>query len=303
MLRGMKTIGAVAAVAVTGSAHALIPLSSQAERDARFVASPSVARAAAFGFDAVVADWHWLDAVQIVGAEIRGDPSMNGPLLARLLDVTTTLDPWVDHPYRFAAVWLTDSPETVRAANRLLERGIAHHPTDWRNRFHLAFNHFFHLQDEETAARVLDGAVGLPGAPRYLPRLAARLRSKSGGLDASALFLRELVKNAPDGFTKAEYEKALDEIETERRARVLDAARDEFRRRNGRDITSPGELAQGSNPVLKSLPPEPNGWEWTLDAEGRIVSSWYGHRYETQIHAVWRRQRAERAKQQAEAGK
>ena len=50
-------------------------------------------------------------------------------LIGRLIDVVTTLDPWVGHPYRFAALWMTDDESAVRKANELLERGIAHHPT------------------------------------------------------------------------------------------------------------------------------------------------------------------------------
>ena len=35
-------------------------------------------------------------------------------IIGRLIDVVTALDPWVGHPYRFAAVWLTDSEQSVR---------------------------------------------------------------------------------------------------------------------------------------------------------------------------------------------
>jgi len=285
-----------AAVALAATAHARVPNATRSDPGERAVARPELARAASFGFDAVVADWHWLQAVQIVGGANTGDPSEHGRILSRLLDVVTTLDPWVDHPYRFGALWLTDTPERILEANALLARGISYHPRDWRNRFYLAFNHFFYLEDEDKAAEILEGAIGLPNAPRYLGRLTARLRSQSGGLEASAVFLEELVRSAPDGYAKAEYEKALDEIETERRARFLDGAREEFRRRHGRDIASVEDLVRGPDAVLAALPPEPNGWEWTLEpTSGVIVSSFYGHRYRPhvnpahlQIREVWR---------------
>lgn len=287
MIRAAKFLGAFAAAAITAAAHAHLRLPDAAAQDARFVPSPALARGASFGFDAVVADWFWLQAVQVVGAS-GGDPSTHGELLGRLIDVVTSLDPFVDHPYRFAAIWLTDSPDAARTANALLARGIAYHPTDWRNRFYLAFNQFFFLADDVAAARTLDDALGLPGAPNYLGRLAARLRSQSDGIEASAAFLRQLVHDAPDGYVKAEYEKALDEIEAERRARMLDAARAEFRRREGRDIARLEDLVTGPRPVMRSLPPEPNGWEWVLSPEGKIVSAYYGHRYELQIHPIWK---------------
>jgi hypothetical protein len=277
----------VAAAVGTIAAHAHVPQPSRAERSENVVPRPEVARAAAFGFDAVMSDYYWLQAVQIVGAE--PDPVRQGAVLARLIDVTTGLDPWVGHAYRFAALWLTDSTERVEQANALLRRGIAYHPTDWRNRFHLAFNEFFYLDDSQTAAAVLEPAIGLPGAPRYLGRLAARLRSESAGLEASALFLQELVRGAPDRYARAEYEKALDEIEAERRARFLDGAREEYRKRHGRDIAAVEDLVRGDGAVLRKLPPEPNGWEWVLDPEtGQIVSSYYGKRYVPHIHPIYR---------------
>ena len=39
-----------------------------------------------------------------------------------IIDVVTTLDPYVSHPYRFAAIWLTDSTESVLKGNQLLEK-------------------------------------------------------------------------------------------------------------------------------------------------------------------------------------
>jgi tetratricopeptide (TPR) repeat protein len=267
---------------LTAAVHGRMPIRSHAELGEPFVPRPEVARATALGFNAVLSDYYWLRAVQIVGAAAR--PEDHATLLGRLIDVVTTLDPWVGHPYRFAAVWLVDSQESVREANRLLQRGIEHHPDDWRQPFYVGFNHYYYLGENEAAADAMERAATLEGSPRYLPRLVARLRAGSAGLETAAAFLTELARSAPDGFAKAEYEKALDEIETERRARVLDAAREAWRRRHGRDIERVADLVEGPEPVLRALPPELHGWEWVLDeATGRIVSSWYGRRYEPHL--------------------
>jgi hypothetical protein len=287
-LRRAAAAGAIAAaIALSG---AKLPDAPAHAGDVAFVPEPALAKLAAFGFDGVLGDYYWMRAVQIVG-------SPEGPVgrshqLGRLIDVVTTLDPWVEHPYRFAAIWMTDDAAAVRHANRLLERGIAHHPDEWRNRFHLGFNHFFYLGENAEAARALAPAVRLPGAPPYLGRLVARLRSEAGGgeIEAAATFLGELLRQTDDPFEKAEYEKALDEIEAERRARVLDAAREEFQRRHGRDLERVDDLVRVPPPVLRALPPEPHGWEWTLDAEsGQIVSSYVGHRYQVRIDGTNRR--------------
>jgi hypothetical protein len=270
-----------------GTAHSYMDTAARVDRGETLVPRPEQARLSALGFDALVADYYWLLAVQLVGGEQAGAGGSDA-LLASLLDVTTTLDPWVGHPYRFAGVWLTQSEESVRAGNRLLERGVAYHPRDWRNRHYLGFNHFFYLGDAQRAASTIEGAVGLPGAPPYLGGLVAKLRLDGGGLEAAAVFLAELARATDDEYARAEYLKALDEIEIERRARDLDAARREYRRRFGRDLERVEDLARGPDPVLQEIPPAHlhfEGFHWEVDAAtDQIVSSFYGKRYDLHSH-------------------
>jgi tetratricopeptide (TPR) repeat protein len=273
---------AIVAIAVTGVVHSRMDTAASIDRGRMLVPDPEFARLSTLGFDTVVSDYYWLQALQLVGGE-RGDTAQHADTIVSLIDVVTTLDPWVGHPYRFAAVWLTDSESSVRGANRLLERGIAYSPRDWRNRYHLGFNHFYFLEENLRAAEIFEEALPLEGVPRYLGALVARLRLNSGGLDVAAKFLAELARSATDEYSRAEYLKALDEIATERFARILDTAREEYWRRHGRDIASVGDLARGPDPILRRLPPaHPNfEWpEWALDDEsGQIISSFYGSRY------------------------
>lgn len=278
-----RAIASLAIAGAIGLSQGRLPdVGTEAAQEA-FVPDPRFARLAAVGFEALLADFYWMRAVQIVGS--AQGPYGRSAQIGRLIDVVTTLDPWVDHPYRFAALWMTDDAAAVRKANELLKRGIEHHPDQWLNRFHLGFNHFFYFNENAEAAEVLAPAVGLRGAPRYLGRLVARLRSDAGGgeIEAAAAFLRELQRQTDDPYKQAEYEKALDEIEAERRARLLDQARELFKRRHGRDIRAVEDLVTVPPPVLRALPPEPHGWEWKLDPAGRIVSSYTGHRYSVRI--------------------
>ena len=122
------------------------------------------------------------------------------------IELVTSLDPWVDHPYRFAAIWLTDSADEVRRANRLLEKALSYHPRDWRNRFYLGYNQFFYLAASTRAPRARSSPrCDMPGAPTYLGPLVTRLRAEGGDLDTAALFLQELIRTAPDEYARAEY--------------------------------------------------------------------------------------------------
>ncbi len=266
------------------------------------VPRPEYAKLWSLGFDAAVADYYWLRAIAVVGSA-SGPIEARGETLADLIDVVTQVDPWVDHPYRFAAVWLTRDREMVERGNRLLERGISYHPLDWRNRYHLGFNHFYYLDEQMRAAEILETAIDLEGAPNYLAPLVARLRSQQAGLQVAAEFLRQMADSTEDPFKKAQYLNALDEIQVEERARFLDAARAEYWRRTGRDIEQVSDLIEGPNPVLTQLPRAQlylDGFEWILDPEtDQIVSSYYRIRY--RLHeAGTDRARKERWKQQRE---
>jgi tetratricopeptide (TPR) repeat protein len=275
-----------------------------------FIPTPSVARAMAFGFEAVLADYHWLQAVQVAGGhDFVGHAEARQ--LGQLVDVVTTLNPHVGHPYRFAAVWLTFDKEQVREGIRLLERAVEHHPDDWRNYFYIGFNHFFYLGEYEEAAAILERALDLPGRPAYLLRLVARLKSQEGDIDVAEVFLRELYRSTADEEEKARLQIALDEIEIEYKARHLDRARAAFRELAGRDITSVEELTRGPFRVLESLPnPEPSaipaplrrGSVWEIDPEtDRIISSYLGNRYEIHYSPI-DRERLEEWKHAEDSG-
>ena len=279
---------AVAALAfgVALAAQARLPAPPSAQQSAPLVPELGAARTAALGFDSLLSDFYWLRAVQVIG-DARANVKAEAPLIGRLVDVVVGLDPWVDHPYRFAAIWISEMPEARAAADRLLERGIAYHPLDWRDRFYLSFNRFYYEGDAAAAARELEPAVGLQGAPDYLGRLFARLQAQDGDLEVAATYLQTLRRNAPDEWHRADYERALDEIETERRARILDQAREAYRQRTGRDVERVADLAlPARDAVLLQLPSELHGAQWVIDPDdGRIVSSYYGRRYQINSQA------------------
>jgi hypothetical protein len=255
---------------------------------------PIAAKTLAFGFNALLADYYWLQAVQVVGGN-QGVGAKTARHLGKLVDVVTTLNPHVDHPYRFAAVWMTHDEELVRDGNRLLERSIQYHPDEWRNRFYLGFNHFFYLAEYPEAAAALEVAMNLPNSPAYLPRLVARLKSQHQDIDVAEVFLRGLLQTTTDEDEVAKIQVALDEIEIEYKARYLDRARAVYQELTGHDIEGVEDLIRGAHRVLETLPsPEPDaiprslarGSVWKIDPKtDRIESSYLGSRYEVHYSA------------------
>lgn len=282
----------LASVGCAGWAHDRLPISTEAASGHGFLPNPEHARALAVGFDAILADYHWLRAVQVVGSAPSVD-SERAEHLGRLIDVVTTLNPHVDHPYRFAAIWLTHDEDQVREGIRLLRRGAQHHPDDWRNFFYLGFEQFFYLGEYELAAESLERAMARDGSPPYLARLVARLKAQSGDIDVAEVFLREMLHNTVDPEDRARLQIALDEIELEYKARLLDRARAAYRVAAGRDIRSVEELIRPPHRMLEKLPsPEPDaipaaharGSRWKIDPRTRrIVTSYLGRRYEVHV--------------------
>ena len=286
--RGWRLVLLVAVASTTGAVHARMDTGAAAEAATLRAPEPRLTKLLAQGFAPVVADWYWVQVLQIVGGASH-EVSKQAEAIGETLELITDLDPWVDHPYRFAGIWLTGSESQVLLANRLLEKSLSYHPRDWRNRFYLGYNQFFYLGENAAAARTLEPALYMSGAPDYLGPLVARLRADGGDLRTAQIFLQELIRTAPDEYARAEYLKAHDEIETELLARMLDRARAAFVLRNGRDVHEPAELWQGSLRVMSAMPPpHPHfpGFHWTLDpASGEIVSTFYKTRYRLHIQA------------------
>ncbi len=285
----------IASVGCAGWAHTRLPITQASTKRLGFIPDPNHASALALGFDAILADYQWLRAVQVVGGAESVDRE-RASQLGQLVDVVTTLNPHVDHPYRFAAIWLTYDEEQVREGMRLLRRATQFHPGDWRNHFYLGFAQFFYLGEYDPAADSLERAMKLPGAPAYLPRLVARLKAQSGDIEVAEVFLREMLRGSQDPEDQARIQIALDEIEIEYKARHLERARHAYQKLAGRDIHSVDELIRAPHRMLEKLPsPEPDaipksllrGSLWKIDPKsGQIVSSYLGRRYEVHYSPV-----------------
>ena len=59
------------AVVATGAVHASMDTSTQAASGRLRVPDPRVARVASLGFEPLLADWYWIQALQLVGGELH----------------------------------------------------------------------------------------------------------------------------------------------------------------------------------------------------------------------------------------
>ena len=69
-----------AVIFATALAHALMDTGSAATSGRLFLPSPERARAFSLGFEPVLSDWYWIQAIQVVGSRTRGWDEAGGPV-------------------------------------------------------------------------------------------------------------------------------------------------------------------------------------------------------------------------------
>ena len=109
--------------------------SNRAVEETLYIRSGEMARRLSFGFDGVASDLYWIRAVQYFGRKLSGGLTGEGaadfsrlskddlPILAPMLDITTTIDPNFVAAYRTGAIFLAEFD--YDAALALLRKGIA----------------------------------------------------------------------------------------------------------------------------------------------------------------------------------
>lgn len=233
-----------------------------------YVRSPAALQRIALSYDSILADVYWIRAVQLYGDTRLGraaDQSFS--LLYPLLELTTTLDPHFDVAYNFGALFLAEKPPggpgRPDLALKLLERGIAAQPDDWRLHQAAGFVHYWSYRDYAKAADWFDRAAKLPGAPTWMGPLAAVTLAEGGNRKASRLIWRQILQTATDDWFQREAERRLKQLDAmdqiERLQRVVEA----FTAKNGRAPVSFDELARTG--FVRGVIADPDGEPYRLE--------------------------------------
>ena len=226
-------------------------------------------RVAVLGYEQVVADLLWIQAIQAMGErKVTGEA---GHWIYRALDVITTLDPKFVHVYESGGIALVTLVVLVEESNRILEKGIQYNPGVWTLPYLLGFNYYFELHDDAKAADYIARASRLPGAPEYLAPLAARLYVSAREPQVAIDFLARMYEQTSDENVKQILERRLKEVVVERDLQLLEEAISRYRERYRRpparleDLVGPG--------LLRALPREPFGGRYLYDPQTQTVRS------------------------------
>jgi len=238
--------------------------------DLLYLASPDVIRSASLGYQSLMADVYWIRAVQYYGrrdeAALRKVRYKN---LAALLDITTTLDPLMIDVYRAGSSFLSE-PDPIGAgqpleALRLLDKGISHHPEEWRLYFAKGFIHFWFFKDFREAARVWLAASRLKTAPAWMEGLAAMGLSRSGEVETARALWERQYESSTSRQVRENAKNHLDSMKVDEILWTIEFCAERYAAQRGRFPASLQDLVHAR--YLRSVPLDPSGVPLDYDAE------------------------------------
>src|ERR1700694_1647540 len=221
----------------------------------------------------LLTDYFWIQTIQAVGRAMTADEYLDAYYYA---DLVTDLDPLFIPVYSFAgaAIPVNLGRETwinTAESTRLLEKGVKIAPKNVFLRILLAYNYSYYQKQYERAAKLLDEAARMPGAPRYLGALATRLYAQSGDVDTGLALAQSLYENTQEPQMRATFEQRLKELALEKILRGVDQAIENFTMREGRGPMKLVELVSKGD--LRALPPDPLGGDLVIGAHGHCQST------------------------------
>lgn len=223
------------------------PVDSRLEEEKLYVTG-TAARRMSLSFNGLIADWYWMRSLQYVGRKViaQGDKfqlddlsSLDLKLLYPLLDTATTLDPQFIAVYEYGGVVLPAIND--EDAIKLLEKGVANNPSEWRLLHHLGYIYWQRKEYEKASATYATGAK-LPNAPAWMQAMSARMLAEGGSRSTARELYTHMYQQAEDETIKRMAELRLLQIDSfDERDRIRKALK-EYQARAGRCINEWQEI-------------------------------------------------------------
>lgn len=160
------------------------------EPDILFFSSPRLLTKMALGYDSLLADFYWMRTIQYYGRRDAADKrKIRYKNLSTLLDITTTLNPHLVDAYRSGSLFLSEEDPVgagqPKEALKLLDKGFRANPRMWQLLHDKGFVYYWYLKDFKSAGETWLQAGRIPGAPPWLPSLAAKSLSQGGAIEVA----------------------------------------------------------------------------------------------------------------------
>ena len=224
-------------------------------------------RLAVLGYRQVVADLIWLQAVQHIRA--THDTQVGYTWAYHAVDVLPDLDPTFFPPYQATGVFLGVLVGRHEEGVAILRKGISQNPLSWQLPFLAGYISYYERCDSVAGGRYLQLAAQVPGAPAYLPKLAARMTVESGDPDAALEFLDRFSRPVTDERAREALSQRMKEIVQEKDLRFLEESIRRYRTKYGQFPAKLEDLILRG--IIQHLPTDPLGGQYEVDALSGLV--------------------------------
>lgn len=224
-------------------------------------------KVAVLGYRQVTADLIWLKAVQHLGERKQTRAGYRWAYHA--VDVLTDLDPNFISAYHAAGTILGVWSGQVQESIAILSKGIRHNPDVWQLPYIMGYDYFYELCDPLHAAEYFRQASLLPGAPAYLPKLAARMTVEGGDPNAALEFLTRFAQQTQDERLREALSHRFKEVMSERDIRFLEEGVQRFSTTHHKLPMTLDDLVKAG--IIDRIPHSPFGGKYVLSPmDGRI---------------------------------
>lgn len=237
--------------------------------DVSMVPPARLVKAMSLGYSGLAADIYWTRAVQYFGSKHR-EHANRFPMLAPLLDLTTTLDPHLTIAYEFGSFFLAQKPPDgagdADAAVKLVEKGIRQNPEQWRLYYHLGFIQYMERGDARAAAGAFEEGAKIPGAYAWMKVMAAQMRQGAGDRKTAMFLWTDIYRTTEEQHIKENALLHMVALRVDEDIAHLEAMVEAYRQKHGANPKNWTDL-----PGLGGVPADPSGEAYRLRADGKVL--------------------------------
>lgn len=222
------------------------PDETHADDDLYF--TPTELAAAGHDFRGLITDWYWINSLQYLGNKVLNSNQdvnindlkpLNPRLLYPMLDTAVTLDPKFMAVYSYGASVLPAIDNNL--AIKLLEKGIAANPDEWRLYHNLGYI-YWQMKDYQNAAKYYAEGAGKKNAPTFMKQMSATMQANGGSREFALEIYRQMFNTAEDeqtrNFAELRYNQKVSEIQLE----IINQTLQSFKEKSGRCAISLREI-------------------------------------------------------------
>lgn len=240
------------------------------EREDMALRSGNTVKRMSLEYTPLMAAIYWTRAVQYFGEKhiLR---NQNLELLWPLLDITTTLDPHLLPPYRTGSIFLSDAKPRGAGepdhAVKLLERGIAANPEQWRLYQDLGNVYYFDKKDYAKSAEAFAAGGNVPGAMIWMKAMAAKIAAEGSSLETSYFLWKQVYDAANEPQLKENAAQHMRLLQAEMDCKQIDRLAEEHEKKTGSQPARISDLLETG--LLREIPLDPKGYPYVFGEDGK----------------------------------